>query len=77
MRKTINKTSFDIALDYHALPNLNHHEVILIDPMLATGKSMVKTAQVLTEMYPKIERFFIVALIASQQGVDCKGASIT
>ena len=60
MRKTINKTSFDIALDYHALPNLNHREVILIDPMLATGKSMVKTAQVLTEMYPKIERFFMV-----------------
>lgn len=70
MRRTTSKTSFDIALDYHALPDLNQREVILIDPMLATGKSMVKTAHVLTEMYPTIERFFIVALIASKQGVN-------
>ena len=47
MRKTTSKTSFEIALDYHALPNLNDREVVLIDPMLATGKSIVKTAQVL------------------------------
>ena len=37
--------------------------------MLATGKSIVKTAQVLTKMYPKIKRFYIVALIASKQGL--------
>lgn len=69
MRKTTSKTSFEIALDYHALPNLNDREVVLIDPMLATGKSIVKTAQVLTKMYPKIKRFYIVALIASKQGL--------
>ena len=69
MRKTTSKTSFEIALDYHALPNLNDREVVLIDPMLATGKSIVKTAQVLTKMYPKIKRFYIVALIASKSKV--------
>ena len=70
MRKTTSSTSFDIALDYHALPDLNGREVILIDPMLATGKSMVKTAQVLSTMYPKIQRFYIVALISSKQGLQ-------
>ena len=70
MRKTTSATTFDIALDYHALPNLNEREVVLIDPMLATGKSIVKTAQVLTKMYPKIQRFYIVALISSKQGLQ-------
>ncbi|RCL64684.1 MAG: uracil phosphoribosyltransferase [Bacteroidetes bacterium] len=77
MRKTTSATTFDIALDYHALPNLNEREVILIDPMLATGKSIVKTAQVLIKMYPAIKRFYIVVLISSKEGLQYVKSNLT
>ncbi|MBB00615.1 MAG: uracil phosphoribosyltransferase [Saprospirales bacterium] len=77
MRKATSATTFDIALDYHALPNLSEREVILIDPMLATGKSIVKTAQVLIKMCPTIKRFYIIALISSKEGLQYVKRNLT
>ncbi len=58
---------FDIDMGYIAVGDLQGKEVILVDPMLATGKSIVKAVnRLLKKGLPK--RIHIVALIASKQG---------
>jgi len=61
--------AFDIELNYIAAPNLHNKTLILIDPMLATGKSIVKAWQALLK-YGKPQHTHIVSAIPSRQGVD-------
>jgi uracil phosphoribosyltransferase len=61
--------TFEIALEYVACPDINDKVLILCDPMLATGSSMVLTYKALLEKgMPK--HTHIVTAIASQQGVN-------
>ena len=63
------KQQFDIDLGYMAVGEIDLKEVILIDPMLATGKSVIKAInQLLKKGTPKV--IHIVALIASRQGYE-------
>jgi uracil phosphoribosyltransferase len=58
---------FKIDLDYLAVGDINDKDVIIIDPMLATGKSIVKAVkQLLKKGSPK--KIHIAALIAARQG---------
>lgn len=58
-----------INMEYFTLPDLNDRTVILADPMLATGKSLVESVhQMLKVGQPKI--IHIAAVIASKQGID-------
>ncbi len=61
--------SFDIALDYIASPSLEGRVLILLDPMIATGKSLVQSYQSLLQ-YGKPSRVVVVAAIAAQAGLD-------
>jgi uracil phosphoribosyltransferase len=57
-----------IKVDYVASPPLDGCDVILIDPMLATGKSMVDAVDQLKKRgTPK--NIFIAALIAAPEGI--------
>jgi uracil phosphoribosyltransferase len=57
-----------INLGYHASPDLTGKEIILADPMLATGKSIVKSIDaLLTHGKPKI--IHIAAAFASPEGI--------
>lgn len=57
-----------IKLDYVATPGLEGREVILIDPMLATGKSFIEAVEVLLERgTPK--HLFIACVVASPEGL--------
>ncbi len=57
-----------INLEYLAAPGLEGKEVILVDPMLATGKSFVRSVSaLLTHGQPR--HVHIAALIASPEGV--------
>jgi uracil phosphoribosyltransferase len=57
-----------INLGYHASPQLNGKSLILADPMLATGKSLVQSINtLLTHGIPKI--IHIAAVIASPEGL--------
>lgn len=47
MRKE--SSEIEIDLSYMAIPPISNKRVIIIDPMLATGKSMVKTVNTLLE----------------------------
>src|ERR1700743_710347 len=48
-RKHNRDGSFEISLDYISCPELENRVVIISDPMLATGASLVKTIQFLRE----------------------------
>jgi len=69
-RKHTNDTGkFTIQVDYVASPSIKDKVLILADPMLATGKSLVAVYNKLTENEtPK--QLHIVSLIGAQQGID-------
>lgn len=60
--------SFDIEMGYHALPESADKPLILIDPMLATGKSMLLAGRVVLEKL-KPSRIIFASLIASPEGI--------
>ncbi|MBL7739892.1 MAG: uracil phosphoribosyltransferase [Chitinophagaceae bacterium] len=68
-RKHNKDGSFEISLDYISCPDLEGRELIICDPMLATGSSLVKTIQFLKEEgNPK--DIHIVAAIACTVGIE-------
>jgi uracil phosphoribosyltransferase len=68
-RKTKKSGSFVIQMEYVATPDLEGKTVIISDPMLATGQSMVLCCKELLANY-NIKNLHIVSVIASQEGVE-------
>lgn len=60
--------SFDIELEYMASPSVEGRDVILLDPMLATGKSLVRAVESLKK-YGNPASVHIVAVIAAEPGI--------
>jgi uracil phosphoribosyltransferase len=68
-RKHHKDGSFDIKLEYVSSPSLKDRVLILCDPMLATGSSIVMTYKALMEKgVPK--HTHIVSALASSQGIE-------
>jgi uracil phosphoribosyltransferase len=68
-RKHDKDGSFEISLDYFSSPEIENRIVIISDPMLATGSSLVKTVQYIQEEGdPK--HIHIVAAIACSVGIE-------
>jgi uracil phosphoribosyltransferase len=68
-RKHNRDGSFEISLDYISCPELENRVVIISDPMLATGSSLVKTIQYLREEgHPR--EIHVVAAIACTVGIE-------
>lgn len=61
--------SFDIQVEYLSTPDLNDKVLILCDPMLATGASMVLAYQALLKR-GRARHTHIVSIIASAEGLD-------
>lgn len=62
-------TEFEIIVEYLASPDLDNKVLVLADPMLASGHSLVATFEALTKVgLPK--EIHLVTAIASQEGVD-------
>lgn len=68
-RKTEVDYSFSIESDYLACPSIDGKTVILSDPMLASGESMLTALEVLKSR-GSAEHIHVVSLIGSQAGVD-------
>jgi uracil phosphoribosyltransferase len=68
-RKHSRDGSFEISLDYVSCPELENRVVIIADPMLATGSSLVKTIQFLREEGHPSE-IHIVTAIACTVGIE-------
>lgn len=65
-----------INLEYLATPNLNNREVILIDPMLATGKSFVRSINALLK-HGTPSHIHIASLVAAPEGINFIKKSLT
>lgn len=68
-RKHHKDGSFDVQVEYLACPDINDKVLILCDPMLATGSSMVLTYKALMQR-GKPRHTHIVSVIASTEGVE-------
>lgn len=67
-RKAHKSGRFEIAIEYISSPDLTDRIVIMVDPMLATGMSMVLCCKELMGRY-KVKELHIVSAIASSEGV--------
>ena len=67
-RKHKNKEEYDILIEYLASPNIEMKDLILCDPMLATGRSMVNAYKALL-LYGKPRMVHIVSAIASEEAL--------
>jgi uracil phosphoribosyltransferase len=68
-RKHDRDGSFEIHMEYMSCPNLDNRIVIISDPMLATGSSIVKTIQYMKEEGSPTEIHVVVA-IACTVGIE-------
>lgn len=64
-----NSENFEIIVEYLACPDLTGKTLILADPMLATGKSMVSTFEAL-KPYGIPKEVHLISVIGSQKGLD-------
>ncbi len=61
--------TFEISLEYMSCPSLENRTVIISDPMLATGASIIKTISVMQAEY-KPATIIVVCAIASKVGIE-------
>ena len=64
-----NDDAFDIKVEYQAVPKIDNKNLILIDPMLATGQSMVAVFNKLIEKEQPKE-IHIAVIIAAPEGIE-------
>ena len=68
-RKYDKNEDFEVRVEYYSSPEIEDRVLILCDPLLATGESMVKTLNgLLNEMNPK--QIHIASVVASTEGLD-------
>lgn len=64
-----NDEKFEIKVEYQAIPNINDKILLLVDPMLATGQSLVAVFnQLISTQKPK--EIHIATVIATPEGVE-------
>ncbi|MEX0882390.1 MAG: uracil phosphoribosyltransferase [Cyclobacteriaceae bacterium] len=68
--ETKNQDPIEIDLNYIAAPSIESKTLILVDPMLATGKSFVKSVRKLLEQSGTPAKIEIVSVIAAPEGIE-------
>lgn len=68
-RKKTKGDDFEIIVEYLASPSLDQKVLILADPMLATGSSLVSVFNTLNNL-GNIDQVHLVAVIAAKEGID-------
>jgi len=68
-RKHINKTEFEIKVEYFASPSLEGKTLILADPMLATGQSIVSVFEGLKN-HGTPKKIILACVIGSTEAVE-------
>ena len=59
----------EVALNYEAIPDCNGKTVFLLDPMLATGNSMIQAYDAICKTSNPVKIFFI-AVVAAPEGIS-------
>lgn len=68
-RKHINETDFEIKVEYFASPSLEGKTLILADPMLATGQSLVSVFEGLKN-HGTPKEIHVACVIGSNEGIE-------
>ena len=68
-RKHTSNEDFEVEIEYMSSPDLNGKTILLNDPMLASGRSMVLAYKALLQR-GNPSKIHVVSVIASQEGVD-------
>ena len=69
-RKYDKNEDFEIRIEYYSAAIIDGRVLILVDPMLATGSSLVQCLDGLLHDEMKPKKLHLVAVIASAEGVD-------
>ena len=69
-RKYDKNEDFEIRIEYYSAANIDGRVLMLVDPMLATGSSLVQCLDGLLHDDMKPSKLHLVAVIASAEGVD-------
>ncbi|CAM1358317.1 Uracil phosphoribosyltransferase [Tenacibaculum litoreum] len=64
-----NDEEFEIVVEYFASPSIDGKTLLLVDPMLATGRSMVEVYEGIKK-YGTPKEIIIVSVIGSVEGVE-------
>ena len=64
-----NDNNFEIVVEYFASPSIENKTVILIDPMLATGKSLVAVNEAIKK-HGEPKQLHILSVIGAKQGIE-------
>ncbi|SFS49368.1 uracil phosphoribosyltransferase [Lutibacter maritimus] len=68
-RKHLNETDFEIKVEYFASPSLEGKTLILADPMLATGQSLVSVFEGLKK-HGTPKEIHVACVIGSNEGIE-------
>jgi uracil phosphoribosyltransferase len=68
-RKYHGDHSFEVKMDYITTPDLTNRDVILVDPMLATGSSF-ELAYKAMQKYGEPAHIHLAAIISSKEGIE-------
>ncbi len=69
-RKYDKNEDFEIRIEYYSAANIDGRVLMLVDPLLATGSSLVQCLNGLLHDEMKPSKLHLVAVIASAEGVD-------
>jgi len=64
-----NSDDFEIQIDYIASPSIENKVLVLVDPMLATGKSLVGVYKKICE-HGNPKAIHVISLIGSEKGIE-------
>ena len=74
-RKHTSPDEFDVEIEYMSSPDLEGKTILLNDPMLASGRSMVLAYKALLHRGIP-EKVHLVSVVASKEGVDFVSANL-
>ncbi len=63
------KDEFEIVVEYFASPSIENKTLLLVDPMLATGRSLVAVYEAIKK-YGTPKKLHIVSVLGSKDGTD-------
>ena len=69
-RKFTTGDDFVVDIEYTSMPDIENRTMIMLDPMIATGRSMVRAVKKVLEGEGDPAQLYIVSLIASEEGVE-------
>ena len=69
-RKYDKNENYNVNVEYYSSANINNKTLIIIDPMLSTGVSLVKCINDLLNEDMKPKEIHIVNVLASREGVE-------